>query len=405
MALNPRFLNTESKALTLLLGMLLGLVSACIDSTLPALPAIQVSFSASASEVQMVLSGVMMGFVTGQIAAGPLADRFGRRPMLIAALSVFFAAALACAVSESLPVLYAARFAQGCAAVFGPVLARTIVRDLHANEAAARLMGRVTLAFAVMPILMPLLGGQLVGLAGWRSVFWMQSAFALLLLAAVIARLPETAPPNRQSIALRDILRNYAFLLGQKKFLAPTALGLFSSMGVFAFVTNSALVVIPVLGLTPREYSLLFALVMIGYLSGARVGMRNVMRRGIPRMLTLASVAAAAGGVLMAALALAGIQSAAAIGIPMAIFMFSNGMLSPSTSAAALSPFPHLAGMASSLQAVIQLVGGTALGLALSFCFNGTSLPLAGAMGICGVAQLCLERYYTRQRAFAPAPT
>ena len=95
MALNPRFLNTESKALTLLLGMLLGLVSACIDSTLPALPAIQVSFSASASEVQMVLSGVMMGFVTGQIAAGPLADRFGRRPMLIAALSVFFAAALA----------------------------------------------------------------------------------------------------------------------------------------------------------------------------------------------------------------------------------------------------------------------------------------------------------------------
>lgn len=388
----------------MLLGMLLGLSSISIDSTLPALPAIQQSFSASAGEVQMVLSGIMMGFVTGQIAAGPLADRFGRRPMLIAALSLYFVAALACDLSESLPILCAARFVQGCAAVFGPVLVRAIVRDLHANEAAARLMGRVTLAFAVLPILMPLLGGLLVSWAGWRSIFWMQTVFALLLLAAVVARLPETAPPNRQSIALGAVLRNYAFLLGQKKYLAPTALGLCSSMGVFAFITNSALVVIPVLGLTPREYALLYALVMIGYICGARVGTRHVMRRGIPRMLMLASVAAAVGGVLMAGLALAGTQSAGAIGIPMAIFMFSNGLLSPSTSAAALSPFPELAGLASSLQSIIQLVGGTALGLALSFWFNGTSLPLATAIGVCGLAQLGFERYYSRHRAFAPAP-
>ena len=395
-------INTDSLALTLLLGMLLGLISIAIDSTLPALPAIQQSFSASTGEVQMVLGGIMMGFVTGQIAAGPLADRFGRRPMLIAALSLFFAASLACALSESLLILCTARFVQGCAAVFGPVLVRAIVRDLHANEAAARLMGRVTIAFAIMPILMPLLGGLAVTWQGWRAIFWMHTFFALLLLAAVVARLPETAPQNRQSLALKAVLRNYAYLLGQKKYLAPTVLGVCSSMGVFAFITNSALVVIPVLGFTPREYALLLALVMIGYISGARVGTRQVMRQGIPRMLTIASACAAAGGVLMAGLALAGIQSAGAIVVPMAIFMFSNGMLTPSTSAAALSPFPQMAGLASALQMIIQLVGGTALGLALSLWFDGTSTPLAAAIGICGLAQLGLERYFARHQAFAP---
>ena len=384
--------------------MLMGLISISLDSMLSALPAIQQDYAASPGEVQMVLSAIMMGFITGQIAAGPLADRFGRRSMLIAALSLYFVAALTCALAGSLTILCAARFVQGCAGVFGPVLVRTIVRDLHANEAAARLMGRVTLAFAVMPILMPLLGGLLMSVQGWRSIFWMQTVFALLLLAAVIARLPETAPPNRQSISLGAVLRNYTYLLGQKKYLAPTLLGLCSSMGVFAFVTNSALVIIPVLGLTPREYALLFALVMIGYISGARVGTRHVMRQGIPRMLTLASVAAAIGGALIAGLALAGMQSAAAFGIPMAIFMFSNGLLSPSTSAAALSPFPKIAGMASALQSIIHLVGGTALGLALSFWFDGSCVPLASAIGICGIAQLGLERYYSRHQAFSPEP-
>ena len=399
----PLKINTESLATTLLLGMLMGMIAISMDSTLPALPAIQESFAASAGEVQMVLGGIMLGFITGQIAAGPLADRFGRRPMLIASLSVYLAASIACAMSDTLWILCTARFAQGCAAVFGPVLVRAIVRDLHANEAAARLMGRVTMAFAILPILMPSLAGLLVTWAGWRAIFWMHTLMALALLAAVVAWLPETAPANRRGIALGRVLRDYFFLLGQKKYRAPTALAVCSQMGVTAFVTNSALVAIPVLGFTPQEYGLMFSLVMIGYISGARVGARKVMRAGIPRMLTLGSFAAAAGGLSMAALALADIQTGAAIAIPMAIFMFGNGILIPSTTAAALSPFPTLAGLGSSLQSIIHLTGGITLALILSLAFNGTTQPLAASIGLCGLAQLGLERYYSRHKAFEPA--
>lgn len=122
-------IDTESLAITLLLGMLMGMVAFSMDSALPALPAIQESFAASAGEVHMVLGGIMLGFITGQIVAGPLADRFVRRPMLIVALSLFFAASLACALSESLWILCTSRFAQACAAVFGPVPVRAIVLE------------------------------------------------------------------------------------------------------------------------------------------------------------------------------------------------------------------------------------------------------------------------------------
>jgi DHA1 family bicyclomycin/chloramphenicol resistance-like MFS transporter len=395
-------IDSESFAITLLLGMLLGMIAISMDSTLPALPAIQQTFSAGAGEVQMVLGAIMLGFITGQIAAGPLADRFGRRPMLITALSLYLVASLACALADTLWILCAARFAQGCTAVFGPVLVRAIVRDLHANEAAARLMGRVTMAFAIFPILMPLLGGFLVAWAGWRAIFWMHTLLALGLLVAVITRLPETAPAHRRSISLLQVLRDYGFLLGQKQYRAPTALAVCSQMGVTAFVTNSALVVIPVMGFSPQEYGLMFSLVMIGYISGARVGARSVMRVGIPRMLTLGSLAAATGGLSMAVLSIAQIQNGAAIALPMAIFMFGNGILIPSTTAAALSPFPTLAGLASSLQSIIHLMGGILLAFAVSLAFDGTTLPLAASIGVCGIVQLGLERYYARHNAFAP---
>jgi DHA1 family bicyclomycin/chloramphenicol resistance-like MFS transporter len=145
---------------------------------------------------------------------------------------------------------------------------------------------------------------------------------------------------------------------------------------------------------------MMFSLVMVGYISGARVGARYVVRAGIPCMLTLGSIAAATGGIAMALLAIAGIEVSSAIAIPMALFMFGNGMLIPSTTAAALSPFPSLAGLASSLQSIIHLVGGLALAFLLSMASNGTTLPLAAAIGICGIAQLGLERYYARHRAF-----
>ncbi len=388
-----------STALTLLLGAFMSILPLALDSTLPALPAIQQAFAASSAEVQLAVTAYIFGITGGQLLYGPLSDRYGRRPVLLGALAVYAGAAALSSVAASLAFLVGLRFLQGFAAACGPVLARTIVRDLASNEAAARLMSRVMLVFAVATIVGPLMGGVLVSLGGWPSIFWTLAAVGLALFAAAYWRLPETAPPDRQGLGPAQLARNFAHLLSRRSFLAPTVVALVSQIGVFAFVTNSALVVVPVLGYTPGEYGLLFGLIMIGHIIGVQIGNRRVLRDGIPRMLHAGAVVSCIGGVLIAWLSWRGVSGGAAFAIPMGLFMIGNGLIMPNASAAALSPFPRIAGCAASLQAMLYLMGGAATGLAVSALFDGTSRPLCTVIGLSGIAVLLVERAFSGGRA------
>jgi DHA1 family bicyclomycin/chloramphenicol resistance-like MFS transporter len=390
-------LSTDSGAFTGLLAALLALVSLSVDTTLPAMPQMQADFGATPAEAQLTLTTFLLGVAAGQLVCGPLSDRVGRRPVFLGALAVFIAACAACALAQSIASLAAWRFVVGAAAVVGPVLSRAVVRDLHAGAKAAKLMSSMMVLFGASPILTPLVGGFLVEAAGWRSIHWFAAAYGAALMAIVARVLPETAPAERPPFSAAQIVRNFGLLLSHPAYRGPMLVSCASQCGIYAFVTNSSFVVVSVLGYSPWQYAGLFSFVMFGHIIGAQLGSRMVARQGMRRILALGAVFGFAGGASMALLAWAGVEGFWALSLPMLLYLTSAGLVIPTAQAAALTPFPKIAGAASSLQLMIQLLLGASLGVVIAAAFDGTTRPMAYAIGACGVALIVLERLASRK--------
>src|SRR5262245_1320831 len=191
------------------------------DLFVPALPELARALGAEVSAGQFTLTAYFIGLAGGMLFWGPLSDRFGRKPVLLAGLATMLAASLAAALVHSIPAVAAARLAQGIALSSGAVIVRSIVRDLHAQEQAARMLARVAIVFSIIPIAAPLAGAQLAGRWGWQAVFWGLAAAAAVLLAATALRLRETAPEPRRSIHPLAIGRSFAAILGDRRFYPP----------------------------------------------------------------------------------------------------------------------------------------------------------------------------------------
>lgn len=388
--------GADLTALTFLLGAVMSLLPFAMDATLPGLPDMQASFSATVSQVQFVVTAYMLGIALGQLIFGPLSDRYGRRPVMLVALALYVVTAAASALVQHLYLLVGLRLLHGFVGVCGSVLARTVARDLLVNERAARLLARIMLVFAVATLVGPLIGGMLVTLAGWRSVFWLLTVAGAVMWVIVYRKLPETAPPERQPIVPGRIARNFAHLLSHREFLAPTSIALASQIGIYLFITNSALVFMPVLGYTPSEYALLVACVMMGHITGVQIGNACVLRHGMARMLKLGAAMSFLGGAMLVALAWGSVASGAAFGVAMGIFMVGNGLIIPNSTAAALSPFPSMAGAASSLQSVLYQIFGALAAILLAALSDGTMRPFCLGIGLAGMAVLACERVALR---------
>ena len=378
--------------LVVLIGALSAAAALVIDSTLPALPTIAQSLGADAARGQLVLTGLFIGLAAGQMLWGPLSDRYGRRPVLLAGLALALGAGLACAAATDIAALASLRFAQGLGVSSAPVLARAVVRDLYAHEQAAHMLSRVTVVFAIVPIAAPLLGSVLLAGLGWPAIFVMHAVFVGALIAAVTKRLAETAPENRPRVSAAGIARACADLLSRRAFLAPMLVQLFAVCGVMAWITNSAFVLIRGLGVAPSAYGLMFALVALGQIGGAYLNSRLVARFGIRAMLRFGALLAAAAGLAALALAVAGVAHWAALVLPQTLYLFTIGFIMPNATAAALTPFPQIAGTASSLMGTLQFGGGALVGIGLGALYDGTALPLAAVLAGSGLAAaLCMR--------------
>ncbi|HEV8097031.1 MAG TPA: multidrug effflux MFS transporter [Burkholderiales bacterium] len=390
--------RAASSFLTVLLGVLIGLTALGMDLFLPSVPAIAQAFDAEPGMAQLAVTTYLLGLAAGQFAWGPLADRFGRKPVLLTALGLFFVSSVACAAAQSLTSVVLLRFAQGAGMSSGPVIARTVVRDLAAHEEAAQLLGRMTIVFGFFPVAGPLVGAQVLALAGWTSVFWFYAAFALVLLVIVALGFPETAPAERAAISPAGIAARYALLLGDRRFVAPLATALCAQMGILAFVASSSLVLVQAMRLTPTAFSLLFAAVMLGQMAGGFAGSRLVARLGIERMVRLGTTLALVAGALLAILVFAGVTHWSAIVLPMLGYIFGCALLIPNATAAALTPFPLMAGAASSLLGVLPFSLGALVSAVLGAAFDGTARPLALAIAVAGAGAFASE-----QLLFGPA--
>ena len=379
--------------LTLLLGVLIALTPLGTDMYLPALPAVAAAFGAPVASTQLTLTTFFLGLAIGQLCWGPLSDRFGRKPVLFAGLGLALAASLSGLAASSVHEIVMVRLAQGLGLSSGPVVARAIVRDLYAHEQAARLLSRMMLVFAVVPIAAPLAGAVLIGFGGWEAVFWGLAAMTLVVIGGSV-RLRETAPAERRSIHPAQILATFAQILRERRFLAPFCVMLSAQAGIFAFVSGSAFALIQGFGVSARTYGMLFATVMLGQIAGSWLSGRLVTRLGTGGMLRLGARLLLVAGAFAVAAAWSGIL--AALVVSFMLYMFSASLTVPNAQAAALTPFPRTAGAASSLIGASAFALGATISTMLGVVFDGSARPMAAVAALAGCAAFAFERWLAR---------
>lgn len=377
--------------------MLAALTALGMDMFLPSLPVIAQAFGSGPGAAQLSITAYLIGLAAGQLAWGPVSDRCGRKPVLLAGVGLFLASSAAGTAAGSIDDVVLLRLFQGLGMSSGPVIARSIVRDLYAREQAAHLLSRMMVVFSLVPVSAPLVGGMAVSLLGWPGVFAAYAAIALALLAAVAFGLRETAPALRPSLSPARIGASYVTLLSDSRFRAALATMLAAQMGIIAFVSCSSLAMVQALDLTPAGFSMLFAIVMLGQIIGGLIGARLAPRAGIARMVRMGAALALAGGALLAALALAGAPHWTAVVLPMVLYLFGCSFMLPNTTAAALSPFPQMAGVASSLLGALPFGAGALVSAGLAAAFDGTTRPMALAIALFGFLAFIAEKYSFRK--------
>lgn len=402
----PLLLRSDTFALTALLAVLTALGPLSIDLYLPSLPEIERVLHASPLQAELTISAYLVGFAVGQIIYGPVSDRYGRKPVLLTALSLFCLASLLCASAWSIETLVAARVLQALGACGSAVLARAIVRDLHEGRQAARVLSLMATIFGIAPVVAPIIGGALQHAFGWRSAFIFIFAAGALAVIATHLLLPETlrARPSRQ-FAFLDLWRSYGVIARNRSFRIHLGALLLSYCGLFAWISASAFVLQDVYGVSPFSFAVIFALAGIGYLIGSSLASAIVMRRGIEQTIGLGAGALAAGGLLMAGAVALWPTAPVALALPFAIYLGGLGLIMPQAMAGALHPFPERAGAASSLLGFTQQTAAALMGALVGHALGSSAWPLVIGVAAMGCATLTLWLLTARMRAEAERRT
>lgn len=376
-----KMLRPDHPAMTLLLGMLVATAPVAMDIYLPAMPAMTEALRATPEAVQLTVSVYMFGWGAAQLVAGPLADRFGRKPALTGALVLFVLASAACALATSIGMLIAARFVQALAMATVVVVPRAIVRDLYAGNQAAHALSTMMLVLAVAPVVAPLVGAELSIRLGWRSNFAFVAIFGAVALLAVRYVLPETlAVVNPHALRPSRMLANWGRALRTRGFVGFLLVNMCSTAGLFAFLAGSAFVFVDGFATGARGYALHFGLVMLGSFAGAGLARRIVLRIGLQRLIAHGTLGLLMSGALLAALAWSGVRHPLAVALPMFLYMAAYMCTVPQSTAGALTPFPEIAGSVASLLAFVQLIGAATCAFLVGATYDGTGRPMATAI-------------------------
>lgn len=349
-------------------------------------------FGVELAAVQLTLSAFLAGLAAAQLIYGPLSDRFGRRPVLLAGLCIYVVATVACMVATSITLLIVARFAQALGACVGPVLGRAVVRDVHGRDGAARVLSYLSAAMALAPAIGPILGGFLEVWFGWRFNFLVLGLYGLAGLLATYAMLPETnLHPDPEAARPIRIAIGYYRLLGHRAYLGYVLCCAFAYSAIFAFISGSSFVFIDVIGLSPDAYGFCFSAIVIGYIIGTLLAGRLSRRFDLDRLIAAGIRIAAFAAFLMAGLAIGGVATtglsgALAILIPMLIHMIGIGLILPNSIAGAIGPFPRAAGAASALLGFTQMSSAAITGIAVARLHDDTAVPMTAAIAAAAVA-------------------
>ena len=326
---------------------------------LPSLPGMARYFDTSYAVVQLTVSLYLAATAVLQLVIGPLSDRYGRKPVLMVALTIFLISTLAAIFAPTIEALIVCRLFQASAAA-GMVLSRAIVRDTvnHIDEAASKI-GYVTMGMALVPMIGPVIGGVADEAFGWKSTFILTFGFGLLAMSLVAYDLKETN--LHRSASLRAQIAAYPELLTSRRFWGYTLTAAFGSGSFFAFLGGGPFVATEMLGLSPSQYALYFAILSFGYMIGNFISGRFSRRIGNNPMMLIGNVLGVFGVLAALVLLWLGYFHAATMFGPVFFVGFGNGMTLPNANAGQVSVRPHLAGSASGLGGTIQISCGAIL--------------------------------------------
>ena len=379
--------------LAIVLGALSAMGPLAIDMYLPALPTIGRDLGASATAVQLSLAAYFIGIALGQAFYGPLSDRLGRKPALYSGLIIFALASIGCALAPSIEVLVVCRFLQalgGCAPL---VIPRAVVRDQFDERGSVRMLSTLILVMGAAPILAPLLGGQLLTAFGWRSVFWLLTAYAVVWLLLAIVFLPESLPPaQRRREPFSVVLAVYGALLRDRLYLRYVVVGSLVFSGLLAYIASSPFVFIELFHVPPERFGLFFGMNAVGLIAASQVNGWLAARMDPRRILRLVLPVSAGSGVLLLVDASTGFGGFAGILVPLFLYIATHGFVMPNTTALAMAPHGRVAGSASALLGTIQFVLGATAGAVVGLLGNGTAVPLAAVVAGCGLAAWSVYR-------------
>lgn len=371
------------------MGLLLGLQPLTTDAYLPALPALGRELAAPMSLVQLTMAGLILAFGAAQLAWGPASDRWGRRPVLLAGLALYTAAAFGCVWASSIELLVLWRVLQGAALACAVVCARAMLRDLYERDEGARVMSMALSGLALIAISAPALGGALAGLGGWRTTLAGVAVAGASTLVLIAWRLPETLrQPNPHALRPGPLARQWLAIARHREFVAWTLLLTFSYGGLFVVLAGSPFVYIDGYGLSPTVYGVIAAGSGVAYLLGTLLCRRWVQSQGvIGAAMRGGALALLAGVVLVATIALGGARPPlAALLVPLALFLFSHGFNQPCALAGITNPFPAAAGTAAALAGCVMSAVAFGIGQWLGFALDGSARPLAYGVAFFSVA-------------------
>ena len=375
----------------LILGALSAFGPLAIDFYLPGFPAIALAFGTDEKHVQLTLASYFLGLSIGQLAYGPVADRFGRRVPLLFGVTLFTLASLACAFAPNLEWLIGARFVQALGGCAGMVIARAIVSDKCDAVQSAKVFSQLMLVMGLAPILAPMLGGLLVNLYGWQSIFISLTAFSALASLAVALGLPESMPASHPRQPLAGALTQYRSLLGDRIFLGHALTGGIAMAGMFSYIAGSPFVFIKLYGVPAEHYGWLFGTNAAGFILIAQLNARLVGKRGPAFLLSRTIwIYLAAALVLLAVTGLRTEQLWPLL-VPLFICIASLGCIIPNASACAMNGQWARAGSASAMLGCLQFSVAAGAAAMVGVLHDGTAVPMALVISTCGALAVSIS--------------
>ena len=361
------------------------------DLYVPSLPHLTDYFQTNEATVKLTMTLNVMGYATAQLVYGPLADRFGRRPVMLAGMGGFILFSLACALASSIEFLIFARMFQGLTACAEAVVALMVIRDLYDEEDSVRIMGIYGMTISLAPALGPIIGGYIHVWLGWQANFYLLTGLAILVTALILAYLPETGLPAKGSARPARVARDYLKLLKNRAFLSYSlVLGCIMG-GLFVFITDASFVLIDLMGVETQNFGKYQAVVVVAYFIGSLLANRAIGRFGIENLVRGGLVLVVLGAALLPGLDRSIGLTPALIVLGMSVFATGLGLVFATAPIRALDTANTGKGPAAALLGSLEMAGAAAGAMVVTIVRDGSAWPLA--IGVMGFSILAVVAY------------